>query len=393
MPPSFFKDTPNVLGSEFVSRAFSFNISGPAANPSVSTTTRSSGSIPENSNSLPRASSTASLALKCDKSFLHGGTGSSLLNNNRPSTHISAKSQKLPSLENTIATSIESSTGETSDTSIEKSFEAVAEKLNEDDEDIIEITDVRELPQNDGFHDEYTEEPRDITSRGHPVSSQSPSDVLIEALFKSQRLCSSLKKKLEIANSKIYGQKEEIEAQKKSVQKYKVAHKEFSDHLDSLGLDLSELRKSRTADSNTISELRVGYQGTLKMLKEYKDEINSYQQKIEFFGQEKVASCYEAEKKNQEIKILKTQLDDTQGLLSEQKIRTTQLEKILSTSRREYDAKISEILTNSTKIERALSEMLEKSTSNIEKSMGYEINSVIVSLRDLLTSILQCQVS
>lgn len=162
-----------------------------------------------------------------------------------------------------------------------------------DEEDDLEITEIREAtadPDSSKIQEIST-----YTGSGQP-SEQTSSDLLLEALYKSQKVCTSLKRNLEDANVKISLQEEQIESNKRNFETMKTNFKNFKTNLYLIEKNTKDLVDSKAAESNRIKEFKTEHQAVVDSVKAFKEEISGLRKKVEGLKQLKNATSFEIER-------------------------------------------------------------------------------------------------
>ena len=155
--------------------------------------------------------------------------------------------------------------------------------------DDIEITDIREISNPDSSRGE------DNTDESQ-LETSSSSDLLMDALVKSQKLCNGLKQKLECANLKIQSQCAFIESQLSTIETIKGSFKTFKTSMASIQSNLVQLKDSRRSDNDIINTFKVEHSGVLENISNVKSEITSIKKRIDHIRQLKAACTYEFDK-------------------------------------------------------------------------------------------------
>ncbi|KAH3674851.1 hypothetical protein WICMUC_003054 [Wickerhamomyces mucosus] len=280
------------------------------------------------------------------------------------------------------------------------------------DDDDIQITDIRDVSVDfsadnkcfdnvTGEKSLYTEKHRSvpemtyISDESNPslqfentsnTSEQSSGGVLLEALYKSQKVCNQLRDKMESANVKIAYQDEKLVSQQNSVENLKLTINKLQDKLNSLRSESQELKDSRRSDNEAIKNTKNECLELSSSLSGYKIELSEFKKRIDYLKQIKQSSNYEISKKNKEISILQQRLDETSGLLSEQKIKTAELERIVSSCREKYDKKIDDYMNNYNTFETKITEDITTAIDRVSRDMRFVIPELVDDISIVLTN-------
>jgi hypothetical protein len=282
MTSQFFKDA-HGANNRFVPRAFSLNLGGSSSNATTGNSSNSHGHTNGDESSemhtLPHATSTA------------------------PST--AASSHFFTAMGGKIHPGLSKDVSIDEDSSLVESIFKVDSRasgsrrcVEEVPDDDIEITDVREVTipgANTTTELEQQSSGQQTSIDVHPSDSSS-GDLLLEAFYKSQKLCNGLKNSLERAKSKIQTQAEELESQKNSISKMKDTFRKFKENLNALESGSRELKESRQYDNQIVKQVKVEYSEVLKNIDLFKQEVANYRKKIDHLKQIKLSSTYEVEK-------------------------------------------------------------------------------------------------
>jgi len=306
MPPQFFKDAHSVLNNKFTPRGFSLNLDPKNSKANVSDGT-SNIETTDDSLIVPRAVSTASSSGSSSRFFggYPGGKAKAQTMLNKQAQHADDNSVSCESstdnIENFIRSPIADSTHTTNSLGDDRSSSR-ASSVGSDD---LLITDVKEISLEAGDGQgikpqvnlpvQEEEEPQIGASQRYHAAETS-ADLVMEALVKSQKLCSQFKEKLAHANRKISTQEDEILNHKRSLESSKESIKNFKIHLDvlesrskDLGVVDEHERTNFKAVKADLDELR-GYVDVLKA------EASNHKKKVEHLKQIKVSSSYEIER-------------------------------------------------------------------------------------------------
>ncbi|CCH46442.1 Myosin [Wickerhamomyces ciferrii] len=394
MPPQFFKDAHSVLNNKFVPRSFALNLNVKENSDGGSSGDQSFGS-PSESSVTPRATSTAPSTGSSSRFFGAYPGGKERHDHNDDILEDSSMEnfenmvQPQPKLKN--------------DQGSEERRVVSTGRSSTSGSDVLEITDVREVTQVDQSP-EYPESSKH-DNQSHTLdnknqdleyqAAETSADLIMEALVKSQRLCSQYKQKLAKAESRIASQEEEIQSSKTSVLTLKLSVKKSQDLLSVLESRSKTFYESHKEEGLHSSSIKQEIKSLLENIEQQKNENLSLKKKFEYLKQIKVSTGYEIEKKK---------LDETSGLLSEQKIKCSELEKKLETCRKDYDQKLDLNLKENERVQEGLrnsltefkNEIIENLYSlklneeginthltNNEKSQG-EMASNLTSLREYL---------
>lgn len=420
MPPQFFKDASSGgLSSKFKPRTFAFSF-GKTDNFSTTSPNTSSHELSDNSDDLPKSSSTAATSMNLTRFFMASGSKGNihqkvntqediilndssidnveqLVRNLRADHQVQSQStptKRLAAPIRAMNDPQETSHRKTRSGKVRHSRDVQAQKrphnghksANQPDEEAVEILEMSDssnvsslsveenlnvinnrnasMPNN---HDQEIEP--DIQPLYSSRSDETSDNYLLEALSKSQRMCNALKQKLESANSQIAFQHDTITKQTGSINDLKVMFGRFQENFVQLQADTQKFKKLKNHDNEIIKQTKAEYDGLLKSFNVYKSEVDDVKKKLDHLKQLKQSTGYELAKKNKEISTLQQRLDETSGFLSEQKIKTTELEKNLDKSRKDYDKQIQDHLQNfknlDSKLESTLGCGFEKVNTNI----------------------------
>lgn len=168
-----------------------------------------------------------------------------------------------------------------------------------DDDDDIQITDVREVVQED---EDPAAEEEAVTSKTSPAADQfdgdsTSGDVMMEALYKSQKYTTFLKKNLEAVTAKVADKDVQINHHHKKIEQMKESFKKFKETLLALEQKSSELETLRIQDNESILALKIEYKQISNSLNCSKSEINVLKRQIDQLKKIKLSSTYEIEKR------------------------------------------------------------------------------------------------
>ncbi|KAH3686994.1 hypothetical protein WICPIJ_002019 [Wickerhamomyces pijperi] len=428
MPPQFFKDASSGgLTNKFKPRTFSFSF-GKANNGTATPSPNTSvNDLSYTSDDLPKSSSTAATSINQTRFFLNNEHGFS---HNKTTQQFNAKNQEdflsdssidnMEQLVRNLRADHQLSQDQSTPTKVIKpkdhthvlsqgsqrqtrSKKAKASLVQSQrktrhgqqerdqhpltDDEPVEILDIRDLSTgdmssgaieranvgNESVMSEPSEhervEEQNYQSSYSQRSDEANDNYLLEALSKSQKMCNGLKQKLELANSKVATLNTTIGKQSESIESLKAMVSKFQEDFADLQNETETFKKSKQDENQVIKETKAGYDDLLKSFNVYKSEIAEVKKKLDHLKQIKQSSAYELSKKNKDVLNLQQKLDETSGFLSEQKIKTTELEKNLDKSRKDYDKKILESLKSfkelESKIELTLKKGFEDTNSNI----------------------------
>lgn len=242
-----------------------------------------------------------------------------------------------------------------------------------DEEDELEITEVRELTQDDtSFDMELADQKAStLTESIKPPqqhSDTSSNDVLLEAFTNTQKICSNLKIELQKQQNKNQAQKKDILTYQSEITKINeklLSYKKFLSKIEEKSRWLLQQKKS---DDTKIHDLRVNYDGILEKLKEYLKESMELKVTIEQLRDLKQSTDAEISKKDKELEYLKRELNDCSGQLSEEKIKNSDMLQELNNTREESITRIELLFsTQESKIREGF-ESLIKGYSSILKT-------------------------
>lgn len=157
------------------------------------------------------------------------------------------------------------------------------------------------------------------------ATQQNSNDVLLEAFTNTQRICSSLKQQLaqsQKENLSLNRQITDYETKTKSINN-KIG--EYKKLLESLKDNLNDVIEMKKSQEKTIDENKTVQEGINQKLRTLQKEIENVGDKLKKSNE--IARAYEGEvnSKKNEIDYLKRQLDEAEGLLSEEKIKNNKL--------------------------------------------------------------------
>lgn len=242
-----------------------------------------------------------------------------------------------------------------------------------DEEDELEITEVRELTQDDtSFDMELADQKAStLTESIKPPqqhSDTSSNDVLLEAFTNTQKICSNLKIELQKQQNKNQAQKKDILTYQSEIAKINeklLSYKKFLSKIEEKSRWLLQQKKS---DDTKIHDLKVNYDGILEKLKEYLKESMELKVTIEQLRDLKQSTDAEISKKDKELEYLKRELNNCSGQLSEEKIKNSDMLQELNNTREESMTRIELLFsTQESKIREGF-ESLIKGYSSILKT-------------------------
>lgn len=165
----------------------------------------------------------------------------------------------------------------------------IPEKKEDEDDDDIQITDVREIVQ--------YEPPKELMKKEEQEfdADNTSNDVMLEALYKSQKYTSYLKKTVETLNSKVTHQNVEISNYEKNSIKFKELLNKFKENLLILEKKTLDLKNSRKTDNEKILQLKNEYKLIFNLLDNYKNDIVVLKKQIDQLKKIKISTNYEIE--------------------------------------------------------------------------------------------------
>lgn len=208
--------------------------------------------------------------------------------------------------------------------------------------DDLEITEVRLLDGEstvvkDKSHDTITKATNIKTGGGdlNLANQENSNDVLLEAFTNTQRICSNLKQQLVKShkeNSTLKTQLSEFENKTKQLNDKLGEYKKL---LSDLKESLNSVKAMKEAQEHTFDEYKSKQATITQKLKTLKTEMEQMNGKLKKSNETVRINETELQNKRKEIDYLKRELDETSGLLSEEKIKNN---KILSMLKEEKES-------------------------------------------------------
>lgn len=298
MPPQFFKDAHSVLNNKFVPRAFSLNLNNTKDSlPNGEKQTQSSDGI-DDSLVSPQAISTAPSTGSSSRFFgaYHGGKDSKATKELLCDSLLEDSS--MDNIENFVKAAISESGPGSFESSVKR---PVSNRTATDSSDDLLITDIREISNDHSNKEEaistrVSKEHSNKSSIKEVVAAESSVDLVMEALVKSQRLCSQLKEKLAQANSKISFQEDELSLYKNNTDSLKVSVKSLKEHLITLESKSTELKDAKKKENNSFAVMKSELKGIYADIESFKSEAAHSKKVLEQLNQIKISNSYEIER-------------------------------------------------------------------------------------------------
>ncbi len=302
MPPQFFKDAHSVLNNKFVPRAFSLNLNAKDEKANDRDNLSKGPERLDDSLIAPQAVSTAPSTGSSSSRFFGaypGGKAQKPVKDHFNDNILGDSS--IDNIENFVKASNKNNFAGVSGITRERPSSTRTSTNSSDD---LLITDVREI---NGDHTDETSpsivsnlkpEANEIQQEEAPSfqAAETSADLVMEALVKSQKLCSQFKEKLAQAQSKLSFQEDEILNYKKITDSMKENVKNFREHLGTLELKSKELKDAKRAESSTFSQVKNELDGLHSDIDTFKSEANNFKKKIDQLKQIKVSNSYEIER-------------------------------------------------------------------------------------------------
>lgn len=296
MPPQFFKDAHTVLNNKFVPRAFSLNL-----NPKDdSNDQQQSLESVDDSSMMPRAISTAPSTSSSSRFF--GGYSSAGGKGQKASENlVNDEILEDSSIEN-IGNFVKSANTSLDNQTNEGRRRELSRTATDGSDDLL-ITDIREIPVSDPSHKStelFDAKKEEGESQSEEVqdyqAAETSADLVMEALVKSQKLCSQFKQKLAQAHSKINLQEEDLNNYRLSTDSMRQKIKKFKDHLSALETKTNEFHSHQHNHNDNTESLKSEVQTLLGNLESFKTESSSFKKKLDHLRQIKMSSTYEIER-------------------------------------------------------------------------------------------------
>lgn len=287
MPAQFLKDAQSGANSKFGPRSFSLSLRdkefashGALQNDSVGSAVTGDNVSEAGTSNSPNATSTAPSTSGSTPFFSMSG-------------NLKMRHQGLLSLHHRIESSGASSDNITLSRRIPFSMNNREEDKDDDD---LQITEVRQISEEQSSQDEDT-------SFGNKTEStktlDSSNDLVLEALFKSQKLCQSYKAQLSAKILKITSQDELISSQKSQIESLKSSFKKLKETLSTMEEASKELNQARKRDNSSINLVKADHRLLLEKIESFKLEVLNLKKKIDHLKQIRISTAYEVEQSMQ----------------------------------------------------------------------------------------------
>lgn len=249
-----------------------------------------------------------------------------------------------------------------------------SQKRSKDEDEELEITEVREVSLNEDKTVAAVEEKFSETSTATTVNANNSSnDVLLEAFTNTQRICSSLKIELQRMQQKNSQQKDVIDQYKAETSKLTEKVQTHKALLNSLESHIKGLKQRKIENEASIKTLSSNYQTLHDKIKSLQGETDLLKGTINTNKSVQKNLETTIQQKNKELEYLKRELNECSGQLSEEKLKFSELLQQIASFKKDLSSEVKHSLEENM---RAQAESIESFKEHVSQALSLVSNKI-----------------